>query len=82
MDGFLLKKAHDFYPPSVYHNQNIALMNRFISVTVLREEKKSNSKPTKKPLSIELEIYYFLALNEDYKYGFHVSCTDIVSTMF
>lgn len=49
MDVFLLKKAHDFYPPPVYHNQNVALMNRFISVAVLKEEKNPTQNQQKSP---------------------------------
>lgn len=29
-----------------------------------------------------VQPFYFLVLDEDYSYGFHVSCTDIVSSVF
>lgn len=60
---------------------NVALMNIFIIVAAWKEEK--NPKPqTMNPLPIALQPYYFLVLDEDYKYGFHVSCTESVSIMF
>lgn len=56
---------------------NVALMSRYIIVTVRKEE---NPKPQTLPGA--LQPYHFLVLDEDYRYGFHVSCTDIVSIMF
>lgn len=73
---------YDFYDFSLQFTTTKCSLNEQIHYCSSLEGRKEPKCPNHEPLPIALGPYSFLVLDEDYRYGFHVSCTDIVSILF